>query len=226
MIVTLTDCKPSKLKAKPHTVLYVGKSKNTAYNFMSLFLNLSWLSIKALDFINWSIIYILVHEGKHITSQGKYIVIKLKARTKSDQSIANEYAITVPKGGEVESEEYMNGSNLVTAGQLINKIVLELLNSPSNYIESDQQGVFKVISNYKGLPSVIHKKGSFVLATPSGLDPEDTQQRTLKFISNAECANYFEVSKVSVGRWINKNVPIPSKKGVFLFTKAYDGIYS
>lgn len=47
---------------------------------------------------------------------------------------------------------------------------------------------------------------------------------TFKFKSNAECAKYFEVTKVSVGRWINKNTPISTKKGMFLFTKAQDDI--
>lgn len=52
-----------------------------------------------------------------------------------------------------------HGTNLLN-GKLISKQVVELLNSPSNYVESDQPGVWKVISNYKGIPSTIHKLNS------------------------------------------------------------------
>lgn len=225
MVIRLIDSKANRLKAKPYTELYIGKSKNTAYNFISLLSDLSWLSIKALDFINWSIIYILVYEGKHITPQGKDIVAKLKSKS---GLLANLY---LPYSGDNRGDKELSKSlapalplinyadtNLLN-GKLISKQVLELLNSQSNYVESDQPGVWKVISNYKGLPSTIHKLNSYVLA----INPENGQE-TSKFKSNAECAKYFEVTKVSVGRWINKNTPVSTKKGVFLFTKAQDDI--
>jgi len=52
MVITLTDCKANRLKAKPYTELFIGKSNNTAHNFISFLLDLPWLSIKVLDFIN------------------------------------------------------------------------------------------------------------------------------------------------------------------------------
>lgn len=161
MIVSLKNCKPSKLNAKPHTVLYIGKSKNTAYNFMSLLLDLSWLSIKALDFINWSIIYILVCEGKHITPKGKEIVSKLKVRSYPNQCNTSEYGVTLLREStEEESKKFSHRTNFLMGGQLISKEVLELLNNPSNYVESDQPGIYKVVSNYRGIPSIIHKLNS------------------------------------------------------------------
>jgi hypothetical protein len=48
--------------------------------------------------------------------------------------------------------------------------------------------------------------------------------KILRFKSNAECAKYFEVSKTSVGRWMDKNTHISTKKGVFLFTKEYEKV--
>lgn len=196
MVITLIDCKANKLKAKPYTDLFIGKSNHTAHKFIFFLLDLSWLSIKALDFINWSIIYILVYEGKHITPQGKDIVAKLKSKSVVGLSNPTNYL----------------------DGELISKEALELLNSESNYIESDQPGVWKVKINYKGLPSTTHKQDSYVLV----INTENMER--LKFKSNAECAKYFQVTKVSVARWINKNTPVPTKKGVFIFTKAYDEV--
>ena len=196
MVITLIDCKANKLKAKPHTELFIGKSNHTAHNLISFLIDLSWLSIKVLDFINWTIIYILVYEGKHLLPQGKEIIAKLKSR--SGMALSN-------------ATDLLNG-------QLISKQVLELLNSESNYVDSDQPGIWKVKSNYKNLPSKIHKQGSYVLA----MTKENT--KILRFKSNAECAKYFEVSKTYLGRWMNKNTHISTKKGVFLFTKQYEKV--
>uniref|UniRef100_UPI0020013961 hypothetical protein n=1 Tax=Exserohilum turcicum TaxID=93612 RepID=UPI0020013961 len=201
MVITLTDCKPNRLKAKPHTELFIGKSNKTAHNFISFLLDLPWLSIKVLDFINWSIIYVLVYEGKHITPQGKETVAKLISKPGVSLGSSKEQAL-----------QKINPTDL-----LIDKRVRELLDSESNYFESDQPGIWNVKSNYKGLPITMHKQDSYVLA----IHPENTD--SLKFKSNAECAKHFEVTKVSVARWINRNTPISTKKGVFLFKKVCDG---
>ena len=62
-IVSIEDCKPNSFNQKPYSVLYVGKGNNTANLFISFLINLPWLSIKVLDFINWTIVYILVSEA-------------------------------------------------------------------------------------------------------------------------------------------------------------------
>ena len=189
MIITLIDCKPTKLKQNPYTTIYIGKGNHTAFIFISLLINLTWLSLKRLDFIYWVIIYILVYEGKHILGEGKDVIRELKAKMGIQCDISNL---------EISQE------------------TLALLSSESNYIESDQPGIWKVKINHKGLSSTIHKQGSYVLCT----NPENNE--TLRFKSNAECSKYFEVTKTTIARWINKNIPILTKKGTFLFKKLYD----
>lgn len=45
---------------------------------------------------------------------------------------------------------------------------------------------------------------SYVLVT-------DNYGKSLTFESNVKCAEYFEVSKVTIGRWINKNTYVDAK---------------
>ncbi len=189
LVISLIDSKSNKLNQKPYTVLYIGKNNQTAYILISLLINLPWLSIKVIDFINWVIIYVLVYEGKHILPEGKDIIVKLRSNMGLHSNINDP----------IVSEE-----------------TLDLLYSENNYIESDQSGILKVKKNYKGLSSIIHRQGSYVLAT------NEENKNSLRFKSNAECAKYFEVSKVTVGRWISKNSPVPTKKGTFRLKKLYE----
>lgn len=78
--VKVYDRQPNKLKQKPYSILYVGENNNSAYLLLILFIDLPWLSIKLWDFIDWAIVYILVAEGKHHTSEGKVIIDILKSR--------------------------------------------------------------------------------------------------------------------------------------------------
>ncbi len=151
--ITLIDCKANKLKAKPHTELFIGKSNHTAHNLISFLIDLSWLSIKVLDFINWTIIYILVYEGKHLLPQGKEIIAKLKSKIPPINVSSSAL-----REGVIRGMALSNATDLLN-GQLISQEVLELLNSESNYVESYQPGIWKVKSNYKNLPSKIHKQG-------------------------------------------------------------------
>ena len=192
MVISLFDSKSNKLKQKPYTELYIGKNNQTAYILIYLLINLPWLSAKVVDFINWVIIYILVYEGKHILPEGKDIIVKLRSNM---------------------------GLNSIINDPLISKETLNLLYSANNYVETDQFGILKVRKTFKGLSSVIHRQGSYVLAT----NEENTI--SLRFNSNAECANYFEVSKVTVGRWISKNSPVTTKKGTFRLKKLFDYEY-
>ena len=192
MVISLFDSKSNKLKQKPYTELYIGKNNQTAYILISLLINLPWLSTKVVDFVNWVIIYILVYEGKHILPEGKDIIVKLRSNM---------------------------GLNSNINDPVVSKETLDLLYSENNYVETDQSGILKVRKNSKGLSSVIHRQGSYVLAT----NEENTS--SLRFNSNAECANYFEVSKVTVGRWISKNSPVTTKKGTFRFKKLFDDEY-
>lgn len=190
LILTIEDCKPNKLKQKPYSVLYIGKGNNTAYIFISLIIDLPWLSYKVLNFKDWVVIYLLVSEGKHHLPEGKRIIANLKSRLGTKRELL-----------DIE----------------INKETIDLLYSASNYVESDHTGIFKVKINSKGLPGIMHKTGSYVLVT----DLENS--KSLKFKSNAECATYFGVSKVSVGRWITKNGPVSLQskvKGTFSFKKS------
>jgi len=150
------------------------------------------LSIKVLDFINWTIVYILVSEGKHYLYEGKDIILKLKSKT------------------DIES-------NLLDKD--LEKKIIDLLNSESNYEKTEQSGILITKeNNFTNTSQIKHIAGSYVLIT----DLENTKSITFK--SNVECAEYFEVSKVTIGRWIKQNTYITTKKGVYLFKRIHNDI--
>lgn len=55
-----------------------------------MLIDLTWLSIKKIDFIYWVIIYILVYEGKHVLPEGKDIIGKLKSKMGIQCNINNQ----------------------------------------------------------------------------------------------------------------------------------------
>lgn len=136
LTITIKDCRPNKLKQKPYSVLFIGN--NNANAFISLLINLPWLSIKLLNFTDWVIIHILVSEGKHFIPEGKDIIAKLKSRLGTKRELLDKE---------------------------IGREVIDLLYSESNYIKSDHTGILKVKKNLYGLPSIKHKTGSYVLVT-------------------------------------------------------------
>ena len=109
--ITITDCKPNKFKQKPYSVLRIEKNKGCAITLIPLLINLNWFSLKRLDFIYWVIIYLLIVEGKHYTSKGKDIIYKLR------------------KGMNLyRSDNYQN----------ISQEIIDLLDSPSNYVLTEE----------------------------------------------------------------------------------------
>ena len=184
--VKIYDCKPNKLKQKPYSILYVGENNNSAYLLLILFIDLPWLSIKLWDFIDWAIVYILVAEGKHHTSEGKVIIDILKSRMNIKR-----------QNNDVE----------------ISNNMLDLLHSASNYAYSEQTGILNIKETLPGRSSKKHLLNSYVLVTDSN------NSTSFCFRSNSYCADYFQVNKVSVARWIKKNSPVSTKKGKFLFQK-------
>ncbi len=181
--VTVTDYKTKNLNQKPYSVLYVGKNKSCALTLIALFIDSYWLSVKTLDFIDWVIIYLLVVEGKHHLKKGKVVIDQIKTRM-----------------------NLKRGQN----NQEISQEIRDLLFSMSNYTETDQTGVLKIIESLNRVGKK-HLIDSYVLASNA--------ENTIGFRSNAACSDYFSVSKVSVGRWINRNSPVLTKKGTFLFQK-------
>lgn len=122
----------------------------------------------------------------------------------------------LPEGKAIlYSFKLRSGTKRLSSDNSLDKDTIDLLYSESNYLPTDQSGVVGIKKNSSGKISKFHLQGSYVLAT-------DLNNNSLKFKSNSECAEYFEVSKVSVGRWITKNTHIQTKKGVFLFKKIID----
>lgn len=107
----------------------------------------------------------------------------------------------------------MNSKRLPDNKVPISQEIIDLLYSYSNYSETDQAGVCKITESQSGLKRV-HTSNSNVLVT----NVDDNS--SFSFNTNASCAKYFSVSKVSVGRWINKNTPIVTKKGTFVLKKS------
>ena len=184
--VKVYDRQPNKLKQKPYSILYVGETNNSAYLLLILFIDLPWLSIKLWDFIDWAIVYILVAEGKHHTSEGKVTINILKSRMNIKR-----------QNNDVE----------------ISNNMLDLLHSASNYAYSEQTGILNIKETLQGRSSKKHLLNSYVLVTDSN------NSTSFCFRSNSYCADYFQVNKVSVARWIKKNSPVSIKKGKFLFHK-------
>jgi len=111
-------------------------------------------------------VFILISEGKHYLSKGKDAIALINSRMRLKRTLPYE----------------------------INKEIMDLLQSESNYIESNSTGILGIKQNDVSNYSIKHISGSYVLATNT------ESSETLRFKSNAECAKYFEVSKVSVGR--------------------------
>lgn len=94
----------------------------------------------------------------------------------------------------------------------ISQQTIDLLFSDSNYTETEQAGILDIIESQYNI-SRVHTTNSYVLAS------NETDNISIGFKSNADCAKYFSVSKVTVARWINKNSSITTKKGIFFFFK-------
>lgn len=95
----------------------------------------------------------------------------------------------------------------------ISKNILDLLHSESNYAYSEQTGILNIKETLQRRSSKKHLLNSYVLVTDSN------NSTSFCFRSNSHCADYFQVNKVSVARWIKKNSPVSIKKGKFLFQK-------
>lgn len=93
-----------------------------------------------------------MYEGKHILVEGKSAIRELKSKMGIQCSIEN-----------IKKKFFF----------------WYLLSSDSNYIESDQPGILNVKKNHKGLSSVVHKQGSYVLVV------NQDNSESIKFKSNA-----------------------------------------
>lgn len=184
--VSITDKNPSKGNQKPYSVLLVSFNPNCSATLIPALIDLRWFSVKRYSFIYAVIIYLLVAEGKHFLKIGSEII--------------NLLALIINK-----SCEYNNLS--------IDQQIIDLLFSESNYTETEQEGILKVIESHNKTTKV-HTTDSYLLVSSK------TDDTSFGFKSNADCAKYFSVSKVTVGRWIAKNSFRSTKKGTFLFKKA------
>jgi len=185
--VTIVDKTPTKVNQKPYSVLYVSGNPNCGTVLIPLLLDLHWFSVKWYSFIYVVIIYLLVVEGKHYIGIG-------------GDYIQGLYSIINKK------HEGVNFS--------ISQQIIDLLLSESNYAETEQEGILKVIESRHSRIQKVHTTDSYVLVSA------ETDNVCFGFKSNMDCAKYFEVSKVTVGRWITKNSYISTTKGVFCFKKA------
>ena len=188
--ITISDCKPNKFKQKPYSVLRIEKNKGCATTLIPLLINLNWFSSKRSDFIRWVIIYLLIVEGKHYTSKGKDLIYKLR------------------KGMNLyRSDNYQN----------ISQEIIDLLDSPS-YSVLTEESIVELVE-HPTYPSerrefkLKHVLDSYILVT----NPENSISFCLR--TSAACAEYFTVSKTTVARWIAKNSPVFTKKGIFIFKK-------
>ncbi len=91
--------------------------------------------------------------------------------------------------------------------------LIDLLNKESNYEISENSGIVHLKESLDGISKVKHLPGSYTLAIEKDSDKE------LTFESNVKCAEYFDVTKVSVGRWINRGGYVKTEKGIFCFYK-------
>jgi hypothetical protein len=87
----------------------------------------------------------------------------------------------------------------------ISQQIIDLLLSESNYAETEQEGILKVIESRHSNIQKVHTTDSYVLVC------DETGNTCFGFKSNIDCAKYFSVNKVSVGRWITKNSYISTK---------------
>lgn len=104
--------------------------------------------------------------------------------------------------------------------QNISQEIIDLLDSPSNYVLTEES-IVKLVE-HPTYPferrefKLKHELDSYVLVT----NPENSISFCLR--TSAACAEYFTVSKTTVARWIAKNSPGASrltKKGTFIFQK-------
>ncbi len=185
LTLTIADCKPNKTNQKPYSVLSVGRNYTCAKTLISVLIDLSWLSLKRLDFIDWVIIYLLLAEGKHYLNVGLNTITSLRSR--------------------------MNLRRVYNKLEIDDKLK-DLLFSDSNFIETEQTGVLKVIESS-------HRNKKIQIIDSYVLVANVENSVSFGFRSNAVCALYFSVSKVTIGRWISRNSSVVTKLGTFIFKK-------
>jgi hypothetical protein len=69
-------------------------------------------------------------------------------------------------------------------------LIPDLLYADSNYTETEQEGILRVIKS-RGNIKKVHTTDSYVLVS------NEAYNTSLGFKSNADCAKYFSVSKVT-----------------------------
>lgn len=141
--------------------------------------NLTWLSQKEKDYLDWILILNIIKQGKHFTDEGKKLISLIAKRMNNNNN--NRLSTNLASKG---CSSYI----------YVEERALKLLESPSNYeVEADGKILIKSSGTYlKGRGNV----GVRVL--------EENGKLVYGFSSIKECALFFNVHSRTINRRLDK----------------------
>jgi hypothetical protein len=173
------DNKAKNKNSKPMAKIQVRKTDYITNILVPFLDNLSWLSKKKLDYIDWKLILAIKNQGKHFTDEGKELISLISKRMNNNRLSTNKAkSLVLPNISEID----------------LQKRVANLLATGSNY-EIHEGGKIWIKSSGIYLRSrgnvairVINDKGVLVYS----------------FDSIKECAIFFGVSDRTINRRLEK----------------------
>lgn len=168
-----------KVNIKPAIELAVRQVNFIVDKLIPMFSNLTFLTKKHLDFLDWQIIASLIYTGKHTTEEGRELIIKISQRM-------NNYRLSTFKQGATKLKDSIDKS-------LWNKV----LNMEDIYIR-DSRGL-RIIAANRSLV-----KGQLFYLLAEG--PHEEQN--LFFQDSKACAEYFGVTSQTINDRLAKELPI------------------
>jgi len=169
------DNKAKNDNSKPMAKIQVRKTDYITNILVPFFYNLSWLSKKKQDYLDWKLILAIKNQGKHFTDEGKELISLISKRMNNNRLSTNQAKpLALAKTAEIDIQERV--SNLLATG--------------SNY-EVHQGG--KILIKSSGV--YLRSRGNVAIRVKN-----DKGILVYYFYSIKQCAIFFGVSDRTINR--------------------------
>lgn len=106
------DNKAKNDNSKPMAKIQVRKTDYITNILVPFFDNLSWLSKKKLDYLDWKLVLAIKNQGKHFTDEGKELISLISKRMNNNRLSTNQAKpLALAKTAEIDLQERV--SNLL-----------------------------------------------------------------------------------------------------------------